>query len=130
MSEDEIVASLQRAYAAISRGDFDTAVEIADPDIEVVTPGLSTLRGADEFRAWMEPATFENPSLELESFEFAGDDVLVRHHARARGVASGINIDARFWVVWTFNEQGRVSRVVGFRDDQEAKARQTAGLSE
>ena len=129
MSEQEIIVSLQRAYAAMSRGDFDTAVEIADPDITVVTP-LSTLRGADEFRAWMEPTTIENPSIEPESFEFAGNDVLVRHHARGRGVASGIRIDAKFWTIWTFNEAGLATRVVGFRDDEESKARRAAGLSE
>jgi len=128
--EEEIIAGLQRAYTAISRGDFDTVVEILDPDVEVVTPGMSTIRGADEFRAWMEPTTIENPSVELESFEFAGNNVLVRHHARGRGMASGINIDGRFWLVWTFNEAGFATRIVGFRDDEEVKARRAAGLPE
>jgi ketosteroid isomerase-like protein len=128
--DQEIIARLRRTYDAINRGDFDSAIEIADPDIELVTPGLTARRGVDELRAWLEPVTIENGTAEPESFQIVGNKVLVRHHARGRGVASGINIDGYFWVVWTINEDGLATRMVGFRDQEEAKARQAAGLSE
>ena len=131
MSEDqELIASLRRAYDAFSRGDFDAAIELVDPDIEVETTGGTILRGVDEFRAWMEPETLENRTMEPEHLEVAGDNVLVRLLSRGRGVRSGISIEAHYWAVWTFNEAGLATRMVAFRDEEEAKARQAAGLSE
>lgn len=129
--DQELIATIRRAFDASNRGDFDSAVEDADPDIELVTiDNLTHLRGADEFRAWMEPTTVENVVAKTERFEVAGNNVLVRHFTRGRGVASGISHEMRFWAVWTFNDAGLVTRIVGFRDEEEAKARQAAGLSE
>jgi ketosteroid isomerase-like protein len=129
--DQEIIASLRRTYEAISRGDFDSAVEIADPDIELIaTVGFTSLRGANKLRAWMEPQTIENLSMEPEHFEVVGNSVLVRQLSRGRGVTSGINLEMRLWTVWTINEAGLVTRIVTFRDDEEAKARQAAGLPE
>ena len=39
--DQEIISSLRRAYEAFSRADFDTAVEIAHPDVEFVLPWRS-----------------------------------------------------------------------------------------
>jgi ketosteroid isomerase-like protein len=129
--DQEIIASLRRTYEAISRGDFDSAVEIADPDIELIaTVGFTSLRGANKLRAWMEPQAIENLSMEPEHFEVVGNSVLVRQLSRGRGVTSGINLEMRLWTVWTINEAGLVTRIVTFRDDEEAKARQAAGLPE
>ena len=129
--DQEIIASLQRAYDAFSRGDFNTAIAIADPDIELVTRGgFTTLRGVDKLRAWMEPVTVEIVSIEPESFEITGSKVLVRQHGRGRGGASGISLEMRSWAVWTINEAGLATRIVIFLDAEEAKARQAAGLSE
>jgi ketosteroid isomerase-like protein len=56
--DQEIIASLRRTYEAFNREDFDAAIEIADPDVELITTGeMTNLRGADKLRAWMEPAT-------------------------------------------------------------------------
>ena len=64
-SQDEGVANVRRSYEALSRGNFDAAVEIAHPDIEFVSPnGLTKLRGADKLRAGMEPDAFESASYE------------------------------------------------------------------
>jgi limonene-1,2-epoxide hydrolase len=129
--DQELIATVRHFLDAAGRGDFDSAVENADPDVELVTiDGLTNLRGAAAFRAWMEPTTVELVSTELEHVEVAGSNVLTRHLNRARGVTSGISNELRFWTVWTFNERGLVTRIVGFRDEQEAKARQAAGLSE
>src|SRR5689334_16402116 len=85
--EREIIAGVRRTYDAFNRGDFDAAIEIADPDVELVTTaGFTNLRGADRLRAWMEPVTIEDLSMEPELFEVAGDNVLVRQLSRGRGV--------------------------------------------
>lgn len=129
--DQEIIASLRRTYDAFNRGDFDSAIEIADPEVELTTTGgFTSLRGADKLRAWMEPVTLENVSMEPEHFDVAGDNVLVHQLSRGRGVESGISVEMRFWIVWTINEAGRVTRIVAYRNDEEAKARNAAGLSE
>ncbi|MCB0874952.1 MAG: nuclear transport factor 2 family protein [Solirubrobacterales bacterium] len=129
--ERELIANLQRMFDAYNRGDFDLVGEFVDPDVELVTiDRLTELRGVDEFRAWLEPTTVDTVAAELEQFEVAGNNVLVRHFNRGRGLRSGISHEIHFWAVWTFNEAGLVTRCVGFRDDQEANAREAAGLSE
>ena len=98
MSRDgELIATIRRGLDASNRGDFDSAVKDADPDIELVTiDGLTKLRGVDEFRAWIEPTTVENVVARTEHFEVAGNNVLVRHLNRGRGVTSGIRLEMRF----------------------------------
>jgi ketosteroid isomerase-like protein len=129
--DEEIIDSLRRTYDAVSRGDFDSAIEIADPDVELITTGgLTSLRGADKLRAWMEPETIENLSMEPEHFEVVGNNVLVHQLSRGRGVESGISVEMRFWTLWTINEAGLVTRIIAFRNDEEARARNAAGLRE
>jgi ketosteroid isomerase-like protein len=129
--DQEIIARLRRTYEAFNREDFDAAIEIADPDIELITTGgMTKLRGADKFRAWMEPETIEDILMEPERFEVVGNNVLVRVLSRGRGVGSGISVEMHFWSVWTINDEGRVTRIVAFNDNEEAKAREAAGLSE
>ena len=129
--DQELIASLQRTYEALSRGDFDAAIEIADPDIKLVTIGSGVIfRGADQVRAWMEPETMEDVAFDPEHFEVAGNSVLVRQVIRGRGVASGITIEMDSWAVWTISGTGLATRIQGFRGDEEAKAREAAGLSE
>ena len=48
----------------------------------------------------------------------------------ARGAASGIEMDVLTWSVWTFDEEGLITRIAIFRDREEDKAREAAGLSE
>jgi hypothetical protein len=43
---------------------------------------------------------------------------------------AGISVEMHFWSVWTLNDQGRVTRIVAFNEDEEAKAREAAGRSE
>ena len=128
--DQELIARLRQAYAAFSHDDYDVAIEFVAPDIEATTTGQTVLRGVDEFRAWMVPETLENRTMEPESFEVAGANVLVRLLSRGRGVRSGISIEAHYWAVWTFDEAGLATRMVAFRDEEEAEARQAAGLSE
>ena len=89
----ELIDKVRRGYEAFNRGDFDAAVEMADPDIELVARGgFTNLRGADKLRAWMEPETLENASVEPEHFEVAGMD-------------TGLE---RFNPEWLFRVPGRI----------------------
>jgi len=126
-----IIESLRRAYEAFSRGDFDTAIEIAHPECEFVLPGgQKALRGAPAVRAWMEPDAFEKQTLEIREFRINGNKVLVRQHAWARGAGSGIEMEVDTWVVWTLNDDGLVTRLEGFLPHEETEAFEAAGLSE
>ena len=125
-----MIAGVRRIYAALSRGDFDSVIGMADPDVELVTTGgLTNIRGADKVRAWMEPETIEDLTMEPMHFEVTGNNVLVRTQSRGRGAGSGIAVEMDFWAVWTINDAGLVTRIVAFRNDEEAKARRAAGLS-
>ena len=129
--DQEIISSLRRAYEAFSRADFDTAIEIAHPDIELVPPGgQSPLRGADALRAWMEPDAIEEQRIEPREFRVSGSKVLVRQHTWGRGAGSGIEVEVDMWVVWTLNDDDLVTRVESFLVDQEGEALKAAGLSE
>jgi ketosteroid isomerase-like protein len=129
--DEEIVARLRRAYEAYSRGDFDAAIEVAHPEVELVPPGgQASLRGAEAVRAWMEPDAFASQAIEPLDFRVEGNKVLVRQRSRIRGAASGIEMEVDQWVVWTLNDDGLVTRVENCLDHQEADALEAAGLSE
>lgn len=126
-----MTTGVRRAYEAFNRGDFDTAIELAHPEIEFIPPGdQAPLRGADAMRAWMEPDAFESQQLEPRELRVQGNKVLVRQHARARGAGSGIEIELETWVVWTLNDDGLATRVEAFLPHQDAQALEAAGLSE
>ena len=129
--DQEIIASLRRTYDAFSRNDFDTAIEIAHPEIEFVSVGgQSSLSGADAVRAWMEPDAFEEQRIEPREFRIQGNKVLVRQHTRARGAGSGIELELDTWAVWTFDDDRRATRIEGFLSHQENEAIEAAGLKE
>ena len=113
--DEETIARLRRAYEAFSRTDFDTAMDIAHPEIELVPPGgQSPLKGADALRAWMEPDALSEQQIEPREFRINGNKALVRQNIRARGAGSGIELDVDMWAVWTLDDDGLVSRLEGF----------------
>src|SRR3954453_13810613 len=129
--DQEMIDSLRRAYEAFNRGDFDTAIEIAHPEAEFVPPGgQAPMRGAAAIRAWMEPDAFEEETLEIREFRINGNKVLVRQHAWARGAGSGIEMELDTWVLWTLNDDGLATHLVGFLPGEESEAFEAAGLSE
>ena len=122
---------LRRVYEAFSRGDFDTAIEIAHPEIEFVrTGGQATVFGVDAFRAWMEPDAIEELRIEPLEFRTNGNRVLVRQFNRARGAGSGIVLEEEAWTVWTLDENGLATRVEGFMAHEKDQALKAAGLAD
>ena len=123
-SEEQLIDRLRRNSEALNRGDFDGAVEMADPDVVFVRPGgLPELRGVDAVRAWMEPDAFESQRIDLLSFEVEENRVLTRQRTTARGAGSGIEMEIVSLTVWTFNEEGNVIRVEAFLAHEEKAAR-------
>ena len=129
--EQETISSLRRVYEAFSRGDFDTAIALAHPEIELVRPGgQSSLRGADALRAWMEPEAIEDQRIEPREFRIKDNKVLVLQHHWGRGAGSGIEVEIDTWVVWTLNDDGLVTRIEAFLIHEESEALEAAGLRE
>jgi hypothetical protein len=124
LSEEELVERLRRAYEQFNAENFDATVEFAHPDIVFTRPGgLPDIRGAKSLRAWMEPDAFESQVLEIEEFEVAGNRVLVRQRATARGAGSGIEMEIESWTVWTFDPDGMAIRAEFFLPHDEDEAR-------
>ena len=126
------IARLRDAYAAFNRGDYDDALEgRVHPEVEFFPPGgQPPIRGADRFRAWMEPDAFESQTLEPLDFRAAENGVLVRQRMIARGAGSGIEMDIEIWALWTYDEAGLITRVQGFLPHERAEAFAAAGLAE
>jgi ketosteroid isomerase-like protein len=124
LPEDQLIERLRRTYELFNAQDFDAAIEMAHPDIVFVRPGgQSELRGADALRAWMEPDAFESQLIDPEGFEAAGSRVLVRQHATARGAVSGIEVEIVSWTLWTFDDDGKATRMEFYLPHQEDEAR-------
>jgi hypothetical protein len=71
----------------------------------------------------MEPDAFESQKTELREIEIEGNRALVRQHTRARGAGSGIEMEVEAWGVWTFDEDGRVTRIETYLQREEDEAR-------
>ncbi|MGH2964997.1 MAG: nuclear transport factor 2 family protein [Solirubrobacterales bacterium] len=126
-----MIDALRRTFEAFNRGDFDTALAIAHPEIEIVPPGgQASRRGAEALRAWMEPDAFEEQRAEPLDFRVEGNKVLVHQHAQARGAGSGIELEIDFPSVWTFDDELLATRVEAFLPHQESEALEAPGLSE
>ena len=129
--DEQIISRLRRAYEAFNEADFDTAIEIAHPEVEFLPPGgQPPLKGADALRAWMEPDAFQEQQIQAREFRIHGNKVLIRHHAHARGAGSGIELETEAWVVWTLDDGGLVTRIESFLPHQETEAFEAAGVSE
>ena len=129
MSDEEIIERLQAGYDAFNRGDFDTAIAFFHPDVEFIpVGGQRPIRGAEGFRAWMEPSAFERQVVDAREITVNGDRALVRIHAAVRGAGSGIEMEVESWVVLTQDPDGLVTRMEVFFLYEEEQARAAAGL--
>jgi ketosteroid isomerase-like protein len=124
LTEEQMIEALQRQNDALNRGDFDAAIELADPEIVLVRAGgLPELRGTEAVRAWLEPDAFESQKYELLSFEAHENRMLTRSLTKARGAGSGIEMEIEALSVWTFSDTGKVTRMETFLTSEEDEAR-------
>ena len=131
----ENVEIVRRIYALLDQGDealWDLPLPefVLDFSRRLIDPML--LRGRDEVRAVYEREMegWEGGHTRWEPKELvdAGDKVLAFIWTSGRGKASGVEVGAHVWNVWTFRE-GRPVEWTYFGDDRTA-AREAAGISE
>jgi ketosteroid isomerase-like protein len=128
----ENVEVVRRWLEAISGGseDFDRALALVHRDIVFVPPGdQAPYRGAESLRRWMEPDAFQEQVVKaFETVVVTDRTILGRQLVTARGTASGIELDVTTWSVWTFDEDGLITRIELYLEHEEDKAREAAGL--
>jgi limonene-1,2-epoxide hydrolase len=124
LSREELEERLRAGYDAFNRGDYDATVQWIHPEVVYASPGgMSQLRGAEALRAWMEPDAFEDQVSDLLSVEIEDNRALIRQNTRARGVGSGIEIEIESWAVWSFDDEGLVTRIETYLVQEEEEAR-------
>jgi ketosteroid isomerase-like protein len=124
---------LRAGYEAFSRGEWDSVLREAHPDIELITtdrvtnPG--TYRGVDDIRRFFEDlfAPFEEVVAEPEEFLERGDQIVVLVVVRSRPRGSSAFIENRIGHLWTMRD-GQVVRFQIFPERE--KALEAAGLSD
>jgi ketosteroid isomerase-like protein len=122
------VEVVRRWLEALSSEDFDAALALVHRDIVLVPPGdQPSYRGAESLRRWMEPDAFPGQVVKpLETVVATDRTILCKQHVTARGRASGIELDVISWSVWTFDEDGLITRIEIYLDHEEDKARKAA----
>jgi hypothetical protein len=133
MSEEN-VETARRWLEAISGDteDFDRAIALVHRDVVLVPPGdQAAYRGAESLRRWMEPDAFDQQVVKgFETVVVTDRTILGRQLVTARGTTSGIEMDVTGWSVWTFDEDGLITRIELYLSHEEDKARKAAGLRE
>jgi uncharacterized protein len=115
----EIVSGLIDAW---NRRDLQAALAAMHPQCEVRgVEARETLRGhegvAAGFREWFE--AFDEFTIEPENFIADGDRVLVPMRQRARGKGSGLEIEQRFYQLFTMRD-GLVVRFEEYSEEADA----------
>ena len=129
----ENVEIVQRFYDAWGRDEFPGPVELMHPEIEYVNPAGAiepgTRRGLAAFSRALQKVFegWETWQMKPEQFNDAGDQVAVVVRYRARGRASGVEVEGRESALWTLRE-GKVVRYAWFHEA--ADALEAAGLAE
>jgi ketosteroid isomerase-like protein len=135
----ENVEIVRRLFDAVARRDAATVLSLYDPNVEwdgtrhrwgEVMPGEAHWHGHDGlrkfFRAYYE--TWEDLQNKIEETIDAGDHVVAVVNSRARGRASGVEVEwAGHASVWTILD-GKIVRVLWFPTREEAL--EAVGLQE
>ncbi|MGI9020792.1 MAG: nuclear transport factor 2 family protein [Solirubrobacterales bacterium] len=93
------------------------------PDFPRLSRGPDAVR--EFFRRWA--GAFDDWSYEVEELMDGRDAVAVLIHQWGRGKGSGLEVDARFWQIWTMRD-GKAIRVTHSQD--RAIALEATGLRE
>ena len=124
LTNEEMVERLNTVYEAFNRAEFDALTNLADPDMIVGrVGGQGEIRGWDAIRSWLEPDAFESQVLVPVSHEIEGNRVLVRTRGTMRGAGSGIEMEVGALTLWTFGEDGLITRAEVFLEREETEAR-------
>ena len=121
-AEVELVSA---AYAAWNAGDLNSALELADADIEVVQdpqiPGAVTVAGREAFGRCLSSffETWESFEITPTTIRQVGNRVLVIAHVNARGKTTQVPVETDTAHVLTLRD-GRAIRWESYADPAEA----------
>jgi ketosteroid isomerase-like protein len=122
----ENVEVVRGLFARLDSQDWEAALGVFDPAVEW-SPTEGTFHGLEgvvsSLAEWLEP--WEDHHIEAEEFTQAGDRVLAVIHLTGRGARSGMEVDQRFFQVYTLRD-GKIIRMVEFV--RRAEALEAAGL--
>ena len=131
----ENVEIVRRLYALAAQGD-EAVWDLVPPDFvfdfsrRLIDPAI--LRGQAQVRAFAEREgeAWEGGYTGWEPVELidAGDKVLAFVRVSGRGKASGVDVEARTWNVWTFRD-GALAELAYFGADR-AQALKAMGLED
>jgi ketosteroid isomerase-like protein len=135
MSQENVEA-FERGLEAGNRGDVDTLLEVLDPDVAwhnallALMGGEATVyRGHDGVREMIRDLyeAFDEFRIEISEIRDMGDRVVAIGRTRARGKASGADVDTPIGFVAEFRN-GKAISIRGHLDPREAL--EAAGLRE
>ncbi len=119
---------------AFNRGDFDWISRLHHPEIEWKTstedPDATTHRGREAVRRYWEQWTESFPGLRAEldeCFAVSDDLVFTTYHFIGTGSSSGVDVDWRISIVYTYRD-GILLRAEEYFD--RAEALEAVGLSD
>jgi ketosteroid isomerase-like protein len=125
----ENVEVVREVWQAYSRGDYDRVAGFHDPHIVVVTLEDGALHGNKavlaNYERWNE--AWEGAETTPEEVIGHGDRVFVAARFRARGRASGVEVETRLYEVFMVRD-GKVLRIDEYATREEAL--EAAGLRE
>ena len=127
----EAVGVIEQGIAAWNDRDFEAALALISPDVQVEvaigSPLDGTMRGRDAVVAWLAEfwAQFGDFHTDLSDLRAFGDQVLFEARHTGRGKRSGVPVDWSHWQVCTVREGHVVRWLVSTTRD---KAVAAAGL--
>jgi ketosteroid isomerase-like protein len=125
----ENVESVSRWLGAISGGnrDFDRALALVHPDVVFIWPGdQASYRGAESLRRWMERDTLREQVVKAFAPVVITDTTILGSQLVS---ASGIELEVIVWSVWTFDEDGLITRIALYLDHEQDKAFEATRLA-
>ena len=121
----ENIQLIRKLVEAFNVRDIDSVVQDMQPDVELhplrAQLERKAYRGHDGVREMLADfdQDWESIQVNAEEFRDADDEVVVLGRLRARGRASGIDLDVPMGFVWTLRD-GKVLRIRSFSDQTDA----------
>jgi uncharacterized protein len=132
MSQSDI-ETIRLVYEAISRGDWDAALDEASANFELIPPDSNpiagTYRGPEQVRGFFDElwAAFDEVEVRPQEFLDLGDRILVFLQMRFKPAESNASLEMRLAHVWTVHD-GEIIRCEVFTERHQAL--EAVGLSE
>ncbi len=129
---ESVEAQLRRGYEALSRGDFETTIDLIDPELVIrdrpESPDAGVHHGREGAREVFaqNTDTFEVIEFVPERFVEGDDRMVVVIMMRGRGRGSGVPVEERIAHLWQLRD-GRAIALEVFSDPDDALA--AAGLA-